>query len=846
LSSHVCSSADEVLALIKRGTANRTQYGTAANSESSRSHAVFQIFVEQCERTANVVVDVKVGKLSLIDLAGSERASVTLNRGARLVEGANINKSLLALANCINALGKNKGKGYVPYRNSKLTRLLKDSLGGNCRTVMIANISPNSLCYEDSYNTLKYANRAKDIKTTVKKNIHNVNFHISKYLKIIDDLRKEVGELKAIVHEKEQQLQNHNDQHAEEYMNQLLIMNNLRSQLYQIHNTEICHRKDLMSIEANERQNALRLIGIRSEITRWENEHGNEPPPLRIHTLRQDAESLILSSREYTLQKHNVQLLLQQTIQAAKVIRDSIPRSLHNDELRQLMELVVKNHDQEVLNLDLERMVGHHRAREQRSTIITEDIQYSMNKMGGIVQMMYERLRQTCSENSLAEQIEQQYHFAMLLCDMASMEDTDLSPRLNTPVLDSPEVEDALRTPKGILPQAKGRRLSRSPISTVTGTSIFQMSIPNETRNAETIQTVPLQTPQSQPEHQPAPSNQPTVLIPSLSLNRMPQRSISPKLPSSRPLSPIGTPKRTIRTHDDMDISPRSPVAGEVPILSSSALNAARMSPIRQKKIENKSTNLNEKFEEFQTEWQERQSGQTSARVTLSQNSQALTHGMSKISTLYLKEQLQNLRNQKSVKRASKDGRKTPRETLTPRDSLTSRDNLTPRDNIAPRDVDVQFQVLNGDDKKHPRKKVKFVDNNNTNHSSLNISSETGPPRVPNYMQNTASAQQRVQHTLSKRREGGNGNTTPRQDTNNTVSPPIVPVSFSGVDLWRNNKENTTLTTSSSVFGVLSTTTSAKMPPPKKVPNPSVVTSITPRPQTTVPAIPIRILPTRT
>lgn len=78
MSAHVCNNADEVLALIKRGTANRTQYGTAANSESSRSHAVFQIFVEQCERTANVVVDVKVGKLSLIDLAGSERASVTM------------------------------------------------------------------------------------------------------------------------------------------------------------------------------------------------------------------------------------------------------------------------------------------------------------------------------------------------------------------------------------------------------------------------------------------------------------------------------------------------------------------------------------------------------------------------------------------------------------------------------------------------------------------------------------------------------------------------------------------------------------------------------------------------
>jgi len=86
------------------------------------------------------------------------------NIGARMLEGACINKSLLALGNCINMLHTNNTKGimnYVPYRDSKLTRLLKDSLGGNCRTVMIANISPCSSHYEDTHNTLKYANRTK-------------------------------------------------------------------------------------------------------------------------------------------------------------------------------------------------------------------------------------------------------------------------------------------------------------------------------------------------------------------------------------------------------------------------------------------------------------------------------------------------------------------------------------------------------------------------------------------------------------------------------------------------------------------------------------------------------------
>lgn len=104
--------------------------------------------------------------MSLIDLAGSERGTVTENRGLRLREGAKINRSLLALANCINALGDKAKKGFfVPYRDSKLTRLLKDSLGGNCKTVMIANISPSSSQFEETINSLKYANRAKNIKT---------------------------------------------------------------------------------------------------------------------------------------------------------------------------------------------------------------------------------------------------------------------------------------------------------------------------------------------------------------------------------------------------------------------------------------------------------------------------------------------------------------------------------------------------------------------------------------------------------------------------------------------------------------------------------------------------------
>ena len=165
------ASRAEVEEPLLRGNGNRTTESTQMNSVSSRSHAVLQLRVEWPSMT---------GKLSLIDLAGSERASKTgvmakgkslqqggtHNNSKRLNEGANINKSLLALANCINALtGEADGKrSHIPYRDSKLTRLLKDSLGGGCRTLMIANVSPASDQFDETLNTLKYADRAKRIK----------------------------------------------------------------------------------------------------------------------------------------------------------------------------------------------------------------------------------------------------------------------------------------------------------------------------------------------------------------------------------------------------------------------------------------------------------------------------------------------------------------------------------------------------------------------------------------------------------------------------------------------------------------------------------------------------------
>ncbi|KAK7079533.1 Kinesin-like protein kif18a [Halocaridina rubra] len=197
LSLHKPDNADKLLEMLAYGNQNRTQHPTDANAESSRSHAVFQIFVRQQPRISDLKSNVCIAKLSMIDLAGSERGAATGFKGARFREGASINKSLLALGNCINALAD--GLHHVPYRNSKLTRLLKDSIGGNCRSIMIAAVSPAVASYEDTFNTLRYANRAKTIKTTLKKNLMNVDQHVSQYVKIVEDLREEICRLKEKV-----------------------------------------------------------------------------------------------------------------------------------------------------------------------------------------------------------------------------------------------------------------------------------------------------------------------------------------------------------------------------------------------------------------------------------------------------------------------------------------------------------------------------------------------------------------------------------------------------------------------------------------------------------------------
>jgi len=235
LSEWVVRSPAEIYGLMQRGATVRATGATRMNAVSSRSHAVFIIIVEQSTITANandeeeeqrllnlwadyenkikrdklatpdettakilrenIRQQFRIGKLNLVDLAGSERVRLTGATGKRLEESRKINQSLSALGNVIAALTDPKGRTHIPYRDSKLTRILEDSLGGNCKTTMMAMISPAMEAFSESLSTLKFANRAKNIKNEARVNEDlDQKALLRKYERELRRLRQELEE----------------------------------------------------------------------------------------------------------------------------------------------------------------------------------------------------------------------------------------------------------------------------------------------------------------------------------------------------------------------------------------------------------------------------------------------------------------------------------------------------------------------------------------------------------------------------------------------------------------------------------------------------------------------------
>uniref|UniRef100_A0A3Q2YYR2 Kinesin-like protein n=1 Tax=Hippocampus comes TaxID=109280 RepID=A0A3Q2YYR2_HIPCM len=199
LSKLAVTSYNDIQDLMDSGNKARTVAATNMNETSSRSHAVFNIiFTQKKHDSESENTSEKVSKISLVDLAGSERADSTGAKGTRLKEGANINKSLTTLGKVISALAeqnkkKKKMESFIPYRDSVLTWLLRENLGGNSRTAMVAALSPADINYDETLSTLRYADRAKQIRCNAVINEDPNN-------RLVRELKEEVARLKDLLY----------------------------------------------------------------------------------------------------------------------------------------------------------------------------------------------------------------------------------------------------------------------------------------------------------------------------------------------------------------------------------------------------------------------------------------------------------------------------------------------------------------------------------------------------------------------------------------------------------------------------------------------------------------------
>ncbi|XP_021096919.1 kinesin-like protein KIF19 isoform X2 [Heterocephalus glaber] len=362
-------NANEVMQLLIKGNQQRTQEPTAANQTSSRSHAVLQVAVRQRSRIKSIMQEVRLGRLFMIDLAGSERASQTQNRGQRMKEGAHINRSLLALGNCINALSDKGSNKYVNYRDSKLTRLLKDSLGGNSHTVMIAHISPASTAFEESRNTLTYAGRAKNIKTRVKQNLLTVSYHIAQYTHIIQDMRSEIQQLKGKIQQQARRglalgrLDRGDIRHIQAEVQLQAEMRALHEQLTGTFQQEMDARRRLVELEKQATEIELEIDTVSRLLSTSGWKHKKSRKGLKGQEERRkkekesDVGSDILEPPEVASARDSITALLEEQKRLHKeklVLQQRCQQELHTrcqDLQEMLLRLISSEEQQEVLSL---------------------------------------------------------------------------------------------------------------------------------------------------------------------------------------------------------------------------------------------------------------------------------------------------------------------------------------------------------------------------------------------------------------------------------------------------------------------------------------------------------------
>ncbi|XP_050354078.1 chromosome-associated kinesin KIF4 [Nymphalis io] len=247
------SSTMETMTVLERGSAGRVTGSTAMNQASSRSHAVFTIVIAKESRSDKNLAT--TSKFHLVDLAGSERIKKTKASGERLKEGVKINQGLLALGNVISALGDGTNRSFISYRDSKLTRLLQDSLGGNSLTLMVACVSPADYNLDETVSTLRYADRARRIRNKPIINQDAKAAEIVRLNNLVNELRLQlVGKLPTISEQNNEQLQEQLDREKARYAELLKkhkqVTEHLSNML--VENTNLCE-KALLAEAAKEK-----------------------------------------------------------------------------------------------------------------------------------------------------------------------------------------------------------------------------------------------------------------------------------------------------------------------------------------------------------------------------------------------------------------------------------------------------------------------------------------------------------------------------------------------------------------------------------------------------------------
>uniref|UniRef100_A0A0K8SII6 Kinesin motor domain-containing protein n=2 Tax=Lygus hesperus TaxID=30085 RepID=A0A0K8SII6_LYGHE len=362
------------MGLLLRGNKERSVEPTAANKTSSRSHALLSVIVTREEDDEK-----RTGRLYMLDLAGSERASNTKNRGKRLVEGAHINRSLLALGNVINALsGSGSGSRYVNYRDSKLTRLLRNALSGNCRTVMVGHVSPAAAHRDETRNTLLYASRATRISHKVDKNELEVNWQVTQYRDVISDLRSEIGRLKS-------KLDSERPTSAEiRGRSSGTPVKHLREQIIATFREQMKLRRRLMDIDGH-----LMSLGIEAErqhqiISQWEArrsklytrngsrpntsagvaENGNEGS---VHEAWSELSYIEREQERYVALRSSTLKELEMCREKAVLLENDLPEQLDSDTEREMLSLLIRVHELEADKMALqgERLVETHELRRR-------------------------------------------------------------------------------------------------------------------------------------------------------------------------------------------------------------------------------------------------------------------------------------------------------------------------------------------------------------------------------------------------------------------------------------------------------------------------------------------------